>query len=367
MINASNKFIFALAGADKNHYNTINMNKFIKRTIIFLYFLFCVQPCFSQSRMDLISQALEETENRYEIQRPALKETLSSVRQAQEVNAASLRDENMRLRGQYQMLQVDYDNKKNAVSQYQFAIENFQRQLETLKQSHKDYKNSSFALTETEKIENELLIKQSKHFYLKGQLLDVEEKIRLAKMQLADLKFQKEELSLNLKTKMFSFNEEKRKQDEEKARYNAALRANLEKEKTLLQKIRRLEEDSSYFTDKTKKIRGEVDFLKKQVENFKVQKELSDKEISLIKKKQLFVNKSFEDVLKLKTEMKRKLEDEVLRVEKEYANLDKMVEQSASFRQRQQELMKQVIEVDKANQSLRAEMEQITRKRELND
>ena len=79
------------------------------------------------------------------------------------------------------------------------------------------------------------------------------------------------------------------------------------------------------------------------------------------------MNKSFEDVLKLKTEMKRKLEDEVLRVEKEYANLDKMVEQSASFRQRQQELMKQVIEVDKANQSLRAEMEQITRKRELND
>jgi hypothetical protein len=311
--------------------------------------------------MDLISQALEETENQFQVPLEPMIEKRNTIKPPLNQNVASLMDENFQLQGQYEMLQVEYNNKIGAVSQYQSAIKNFETQLDAFK-AQNIQKDSSYPLSETEKMGNELLIKQSKHFYLKGQLLDMEEKARLAKMQLADLQFQKEELGLKVKSKTFEFNEQKRKQEEEIENYKTALRASFEKEKTLSQEIRRIQQDAAYAGDKAKKLKEENDFFKKQVENFKVQKELSEKEIALIRKKQLFVNKSFEDVLMLKQDMKQKLEDIVGRLDKEYKSLDEMIEQSLAFRKQQEDLMKKVIEVDKANQVLRRKIEESNKK-----
>ncbi|MBF0522168.1 MAG: hypothetical protein HQL24_03820 [Candidatus Omnitrophica bacterium] len=331
------------------------MNRIIAISILGIISLCLFAPsAFSESKMDAVNQALEATES--SIAAPA-----PNPQVVEELNQKlySLTEENQRLQKQYQVFESAYMHKQQAILQYQSEIKKAQGMAKRFKA---EVAKKNPLLSEAEKFENELMIKKSRQIYLKGQLLDMDEKDRLLKMQLSDLRYQQEELALGAKQKAFEVDAKNRKDEGDVESLRTKLRSNLEKERDLNEAILAAEQDGTYAQDKIEEVRGDNDHLKQQSQGLARQKTLADQETVLLEKKQALSDKEFENIFKPQNDLKQKLGSITDELNTKYASLDKIVDGTVFFRNQQKELMGKIVEADKKNQALRKEVEDLKKK-----
>jgi len=204
-----------------------------------------------------------------------------------------------------------------------------------------------------QQMQDELLIKQSHNTLLSGNIIDFEDKKHLYELQLSELKYQKRELNMELKLKESKAFEARQKIIEEMNALKNAIRNNLEKEKDLLHELASIEQNNVLTPDQIAQLKNDNAQLQKTIIDVQRQADFKNRERNLAKDKRLLAIRSTEHVQWAKQEQKADMSDAVNKLQLQYNNLEKRVEMGLAAKQRYEELIKTIIDVDRENEKLR--------------
>jgi len=271
--------------------------------------------------------------------------------------------EHKKLKARYDFLRKDFLALKEAVEQKEQEIKDIRNQgnqVHLSRQQVKDFINNS--QQRLEELRNEILLKESKNVYLTGELVDVDEKQRLRKLQLSELQIQKRALQMDLKLKDMG------KKDREKT--NKApledLQKNLKKiqdeEQELIRTIAVIEEKRSSQPQKARVLKLENEKLEREIAEWKRKQSLKDRELAYLKDKKEFERNSVMEELIGKRTEKAVLEEELKQKELKYKALDEAARISLEQQEKERELLAEIVTMDQINQELRKQVSDLKAK-----
>jgi chromosome segregation ATPase len=276
--------------------------------------------------------------------------------------------ENKKLQTKYDQLKSEYDG---LYSKYNLKREKILKVQgkDSKNDKYLDYqKNSITDLTKTvDQLKSDVLLTESKVLHVKGRFLDLQDKETLLKLKLADLDYEKQEKELDVKVKKGSFVKVRNQYQQEIGLLQKKLEEALQHEENLKGMIIEIEGDKISSPAKEKELKLEIGQLQQQLDELQDLKNIKHIETSLLENKILYAEKSVQGVLKYKREKKISLAEKVEKLEGEYVQLAQQIETSLSQKQLQEDLVEDVIAIDKENQHLKDQILKLQKKvNELN-
>jgi DNA repair exonuclease SbcCD ATPase subunit len=261
--------------------------------------------------------------------------------------------ENKDLESQYQALYQEYSKLKAQMDALTAEEQVSQRFPDPSEEDATFDVDPSIEKLSPAQVQNEILIKKSRVSHLSAQLIDAEDKEHLWQLQLANLETQKRELNIEGNVKQLSAEEIQEKKEAELAKIQQAIDENIQQEQNIYRRIKELEsrKGNSFKTDE--QLTQENADLELDIASLERRTALNLKENAILEKKKLLVEKSHGGVSDENRQAYRALQDEVALLEEEYAQMDETIEHSLDQQERQKELIRAVIEIDKQNQQLR--------------
>ncbi len=266
--------------------------------------------------------------------------------------------ENKKLERAYAEVSQEYFQVKILVDQNKNEIERMYNHSVDTKKQREDKKKAAKSLQVGKDIvADDVLIKQSRVAYLKGQLMDMQEQERLWKLQLSDWEYQKRQFEVDYKYKDFQSQEIQRKQNEESNNLKKELQALLEQEKELNHQIAEIESKKELSPTKIERLGQENKELEEKIQELQRNLAFKEKEILISKDKQVLAVKTAGNDLAQKKKEKVELAEKVDGLQKELNKLNDMVDFSLLRQDRKRQLLKEIVNVDKENQELRTKIE----------
>jgi len=202
-------------------------------------------------------------------------------------------------------------------------------------------------------MENERLMLEGQNSFLTGQHMDLNDKERLLKLQLADLEYEKRELELELKIKEFRHLEGNRKEEWEAQDLRNQLQASIENERELGKIIEESKDNAvtgprrmPFFRRQNKRLIFQIKEAQKKLD-FKV------RENTISKDKMLYTSKLMEGPVVRKEEQNAMLEADVEQLEEEYSALNEEVNAALVRQDKKKKLVEKIVDLDQENQRLR--------------
>ncbi|MBF0483910.1 MAG: hypothetical protein HQL25_04295 [Candidatus Omnitrophica bacterium] len=223
------------------------------------------------------------------------------------------------------------------------------RQLQTQEQTKiQDYRK------QIDSVQNDVLIHQTKNLVLKKQMLDMDEVLRGLKLKFADLQYEKRTLELDQKISELGFQDTKHSSEAELLQLRHRLDELKEQERTVLLEINNHDGERSNVLTQAEKLAEEISGFEKdysalldQKKQIVHKKKISGKSDKLVEmEQQIFVKEK---------ELKA-LQDEVQKLEKEYADVDGAVRDTIEKQNSHQQMVQDIIALDKENQMLREQI-----------
>lgn len=276
---------------------------------------------------------------------------------------AALLVENKKLETEYAAIQKEYAQTKVLVEQHRNEIDMMHQHFLETNRERKDTKKAVKSLrVGQDSMANDILIKQSRIAYLKGELLDMEEKERLWNLQLADLGYQKRQLEMDYKYKNFYSQENQRRQNEELNNLKKELKSLLEQERELKHQISELETKRESYPYKAQRLTEENKEWEDKIKALQKDLDFKMRENATLREKQSFTVKSAEYTRNQKEQEKVELTEEVQNFQKELDNFNQNVDLSLLRQDRKRQLVQEIINIDKENQQLRDKITDLQQK-----
>ncbi len=274
-----------------------------------------------------------------------------------------LLSENKQLEAQYSVLQKQYNELKNKVDEQLEEVSLLQQYVsnERAKREQKSQSIPSLKM-QLQRLQDDMLLHKSSNMYLRAQLLDTEENLRLWELKVSDLKLYRKELQMDLKYKQYKANEKQKEQTVEIDTLKKQLEGLLKKEEDILSSIGDISEKGSNAVERIAALKRENEQMKEKIRNLQHQKDIKLKENSILKDKKILIVRTGEDMLARKQQLKTQYEEIVGHLEEEYSYLSKLMETLVAQQKKRTELMKQIIKIDKENQQLRMKIEKAKQK-----
>ncbi|MDP8212860.1 MAG: hypothetical protein P9X22_06190 [Candidatus Zapsychrus exili] len=266
--------------------------------------------------------------------------------------AVSVEKINKELEHEHDIVNKELNIFAKTIAQYKKKIISLKADLENLEGYQENSKDSFIEQKSLQKLEDNILINKSKNIYLKGQLMDADEELRLKKMKLADSEYNLRQEKLDYKIKKHAFNEEQRRKKVDNNKLRKELQGNLNKTIRIEQSLSDIGKRSAYFSESIQRLAEENKRLEDKIGEIEERKDFKSKEVSLLKKKIEFARKSLEVDVLPKEKKIRGLIGNVNKLNKEYNFLNDSLKSSLIMRDEKRDLMKKIIEHDKENQEL---------------
>jgi chromosome segregation ATPase len=205
-------------------------------------------------------------------------------------------------------------------------------------------------------LENEYLIKQSRAAFLRGEILDFQQKEKLRQLRLAELEYTRRGMAIELNFQQFLSEESQRKQMKETEKLKKLIKFNEEKSKSIIPLMAELEEKRQQYPQEAKVIEQQIAELEKQVKRASSQKEFKERENAILKDQQLLAEKKAQYEAANQQAEKDGLEKEVHQLEIKFNTMDKAMEGALTRQQQRQEMINLITNVDQQNQRLRSKI-----------
>jgi len=276
---------------------------------------------------------------------------------------ANLLELNQELESQYNVLTAEKDILQKKVNQHVKKFGKITRAAVRTLDSQKIQGLTAEGLKQDlEKMQHEILIKESRAAYLSGNLLDFEEKQRLLELQLEQLRLEKNELDMENKLAEYLYLESERGQSLDVVELEVQLRRNLEKVEELNHAVGQLEDIEQSVFPTIERLKKEISGLEEQLSDLHHRMAFKEKENAYFKNRKLLLTRKAESVVWEKEREKVKIELKANKLETQYQHLSNKVTSSLQSREQKHELMQNIIAMDKENQILREEISHLEEK-----
>ena len=270
---------------------------------------------------------------------------------------------NHTLSREYNSLYTEYQSLQSQANQYTDEQNFLQDNLDETRRKRQEKTAVIRKLgQELDVMQNEIILKESKNAFMRGELLDFDEKQRLRRLQLKDLEYEKRELEMQIEMRSFHEEDVKRDQKEELNELKRDLQKYIEKEQDLRGQIEEIKADALNFSKKIDDYEIDNFDLDVKIKQAKMKRDLMQKQISIMKDKMLIHERSQSIPLIDKEREKVALQEAVQALQDRYNSLNQKVQTSLSMKSKNQELMKNVIEIDRENQGLRDRITNLQKK-----
>lgn len=274
-----------------------------------------------------------------------------------------LMEDNAGLRAEYTELYNEYQNLQTNSFRHASEIENFKQNSENIQHARRGQKDKLTALEEdAQKVQADILLNETKAAFLKSNLMNMDDKQRLLKLQFADLEYQKRELEMELQLKTIAAQDKAAQYDKELQALKLQLQINLEKEAQLTHAISDFKSTAVAVPERAERLEGENRELEDQIAELERKLDFKLRETDLLKNKRELGVKLMENGTFFKGKRKEDLEQKVAALEAQYNDFSQKMETSLTGQTKRKALMQSVIDIDKENQGLRDKIAELTEK-----
>lgn len=200
------------------------------------------------------------------------------------------------------------------------------------------------------------------HRFVKGELMDYNESLDLLELYLADLKYQRRELELELKLRQVELQDRERAAQLQEERIKNELQSALLEERKLIQTLQRRQEELAEAPRNIPRLKKENKVLELEIPALEKKIEVKDREISILKNKMALKEKASDPVLSKLRKEKQGLQAYVDSRNTEYESLAATVSTSLRRQERRKQLIRDIIDFDKENQKLQSQIEELNDK-----
>ncbi len=200
------------------------------------------------------------------------------------------------------------------------------------------------------------------HRFVKGELMDYDESVTLLELYLADLRYQRRELELELKLRQVELQDRQRARQLEEARRQNELQAALVEESRLNEAIKRKQAELARAPQDIPRLKKENRVMELEIPALQKKIEVKEREIGILKDKLALKEKSAAPVLSKLSKEKQALEAYVTKLDNRYENLSSTVNTSLRRQERKEQLIRDIINFDKENQKLQRQITELTDK-----
>jgi len=204
-------------------------------------------------------------------------------------------------------------------------------------------------------LQNDLTLHESQNAYWEGSLMDLDENERVWALMLADLKIQNREKTMNIKMLEYGRDEEINKAQEVVIKLKNTIARQLEEERELLHWIQKLTNEGSGYEIKAVDLKNDNQALLENRGYVEKKLGFKDREIAILKNKRLYAIRKSEAKLFRKEQEKSKIETIVKQLEKEYADMDQLVNASLLKQQQRRNFAESMKVLNKNNMDLHIE------------
>lgn len=266
-----------------------------------------------------------------------------------EVQYSMTKQEFLNMQRQYQARAGDLAGLKKRVQQQKLQRENRINQLTQLKDS----------MTDTE---SQVMLKQSQISKLNLELIDINERLRLAKLKLSDMEYAKRQAEMDVKLKKLD-TKTSHKDDETRLNQLKSLYSKLvEEEKKVLGQIKEFEMTSGNLDQKVRKLNNENIFLRQQISQLKERKDFKEEENALLRDKKLYHLRLSEAQMWEAEQRKNALKEKVESMQQKIDQLNEKVNTSLTKQSQQKEILKDIIAIDSENKILKNRIYELNEK-----
>lgn len=198
--------------------------------------------------------------------------------------------------------------------------------------------------------------------FVKGELMDYDESLGLLELRLADLRYQRRELELELKLQQVAQQDKVRSHQLKESRLQNELQSGLLEERRLMQMIQRREKEAAEAPMNIPQLKKENQILALEIPALQQKIEVKKREIGLLQSQMDLKEKASSPVLSSIEKEKAILEAYVTQLSGQYESLSATVSTSLRRQERKEQLIRDIIDFDKENQKLQRQIEELTDK-----
>lgn len=336
-------------------YNKNVMNK--KNIFSLMSVFFCV--FFFSGKTHAQQRSVSSREQQLSLGSTQVNGYRQNIFKSVKMRIANMLLDNRKLERQYADLKKEFLALKDEFDQKTYSVGRINQ--DARKVSHR-YRNQQDQLetfnNDIQDLQDEKLLLTSQVIFLKGEMIDLDEKVRMRKLKLADLQFEKRERAMELKLDRFAQTEEislKRKTLKE-------LENQLEVDKlqqvNLQFRIEEMSEDASS-PYKIERFKQDISDLEYRIKDLEKQREFKLRKMANLKSKRLFSKRSFDSGIEQKQKERDDFERIVAELQAEHDAIAMRVTGSLEGKQKKQVLVSQLIGLDQENQELRDSIAQL--------
>lgn len=266
------------------------------------------------------------------------------------IEAEEATKRNQELTQQYQSLysrQIELQKKIDEQKRLLTDLDEKERTVRDLRKEEKTKINEFYK--ELDRTRNQNEVQEAKYLVLKKDFLDIEEQVRLSRMEVADLQFQRRKGDLDLKKEQVKCDARKEK-DESAAR---SLREQINSAQETELKFLKAMNDLEAGGQQRDQAQQDIEDLYKVQQHLLKQNDYYDQQKSLLTKKEEYFTKFYAHQLQEQEPKKQGIQNLVKELEKEYVDLREAVRRAVEAQGRKKELMRGVMDLEKQNQVLR--------------
>lgn len=276
---------------------------------------------------------------------------------------SALLAEHGKLDQEYEVLSKQAYGLQETIKEQKGKLIKIKKDKYLFQKEHKDKKyNIKAVYNDISSLETEVMIRQSKNTYLSGNLIDIDGQLRVLKLKIDELQYQKRELQMNVKLKQVHIEEKESKQNKTLKTIENEHIKSLEKEKALNAELAELQQQYYALPDKIAIVQDEITGIEREIDDLNKQKLFRIKENQHIQRKKELKDKMIDVMLSDKKKKKDNLQVKVDKLQEEYDIFDQKIKKFIASKERRHEVMKSLINIDRENISLRLKIDKLKEK-----
>ncbi|MBZ0165440.1 MAG: hypothetical protein K8I00_01445 [Candidatus Omnitrophica bacterium] len=197
---------------------------------------------------------------------------------------------------------------------------------------------------------------------LKGEVVDPHGALTLLELYLADLRYQRRELELDLKLHKVKQQDRRGEALQAQTQLKNEIQSGLIKERQLMQALQRKQEEVTQAPQENIRLKKENSALERELPALQKKVEFKDREIEILKNKITLQQKSADPVLSKEEKERQVLEARIKERRERYESLSKLVGTSLRRQERKKQLLRDIIAFDKENQDLQEKIVELNDK-----